>query len=625
VIIAGSVVVVALTAAMLGWNRFVPTLGLWEHFTFYYGFGAVDPYLSFVIAPRANIGGQGYPMLDLGIRLTQFLGLSFGGFRAITILYALIAYGAMIVVFARWFGIWSAVAGVTITVFSTGYLFFANQVLVMMPSLLLCVLLVERCQRLAQIPEAAGPKIAIAFLIALLLIHYGMGRHFAVGWILFFVGLRLTAGWRRLPAGPARVTHSIDQLGMLGKIVLLSTLFLCLLDFHNAIILLDPWNIFFPSHGVEVEMASGNILPTVAGNLPLIAEMLIPFMKISGGGHTEGLLTGKRIPLLGYWHAPFLIIGVGVALRRTFRAKTHYDLPYLALHVICALTIGLTVFSARFGDNASISSYRLNGGYFAIAGYITVASLWISETLLPRFSRAGHWMAAGLVLICAGAATTLTFQAADLRSRFDAKAGINSDTGTFMPVPEVMPYDTEANDFLQARYRKMAGLLAPALACTTDRRTMLLRISPRLLLNRGVYDGPFYIQQFNDLSTLMALYLGDRGVNAGYVIVHSVRAKGYKDRGHGYGGRPRVFSGPISWQDGEITYRAEPPLAYDLRFTHPNKMPQVIVAFSEAEAAGARTLLARQGRPLLELAPINSLGSLLTGNRTSDALCRSAD
>ena len=60
----------------------IPVLGNWEMFTFYHNFAAIEAPLSFRIGERANIGGQGYPLLDISRLVSDIFGWSVNTFRS---------------------------------------------------------------------------------------------------------------------------------------------------------------------------------------------------------------------------------------------------------------------------------------------------------------------------------------------------------------------------------------------------------------------------------------------------------------------------------------------------------------------------------------------------------------
>ncbi|UTW51636.1 hypothetical protein KFF05_17350 [bacterium SCSIO 12827] len=591
----------------LGWHQLVPILSKWEAFQYFYNYATVDPHLSFAIAPRANIGGQGYPLLDMGRFATDLFGLSLPTFRTASLLYGLAAYGLIIVVFRRWFGLYAALAGTTLTVLSIGYLFMSNQMLVFTPTSLLCVLLVERTQTLGRKPNCLIAQSTVVFVLAMLLIHYAMGRYFAVGWIAWFFLSRIAVAQRVFGLGAAWREFVSCQFRLAFGITIATATLLCLLDPRNAAYLIDPVSIFFPDQWDEVETSPGKLLPTVLGNIALLGEMIFPFLTQAAPNLPDPLLTGARAPILNYWHTPFLILGFCVAVVRTGRRTVADVLPYASIHVIAFLTLGLTLFSEQIGDLATISANRTFCGFFAFAGYIVVAFKWIAEKAQNQSALLRFGLLALPYIFCAAAVPVLNVTFRGMSERISAMATIDDVKRQFSPVPTVLPAGIQADTYLHARYARLAERLMPWQACFARHEVVLLRVSPQILLNRGKYDGLHYIHNFNDLSSTFALYLSNLGMNVGHVVVHGIRAKGYKDRGHGYGGRPRVFSGPIAWRDEEIIYPARGPRAFQLVASHQGRIPDFIVTFSQAEADAARQLLADLGRRTSEPVPITSL------------------
>lgn len=613
---------ITMGAVALGWHRFVPILGRWEHFQFYYNYGSVDPYLSFAISPRANLGGKGYPLLDIGVYITDLFGLTLTHFRAVTYVYALSTFSLLVIVFSRWFGRGPALVGVTITLLSSGFLIFSNQLLVMIPTLMLCVILVERCQRLTQTPDSKWLIPVIGLVVALLLIHYAMGRFFAVGWLAFYFGHRLISA--RLDLGPGEAWRRTfrAEAKTACLIGLAAIIILCILSYRNAYYLLDPWNVFFPRVGTEVEMDPGDLWGTIATNAGHIAEMLFPFIRISGDGLPEALMSAFRGPILNLWHTPLLILGFLVAVHRAVLLPRDKAKHYLGLHAIFVLTVLLSLFSEQFNGRSTISVYRIFCGYFAFAGYITVAVLWLAgfSAAWPSRVRAAaaaiSFIAVGIWAVC-----DLEDFRKTLDRRLDSLAQVNAATGQFQPIPETLPYGSKVTTYLQARYAKLADLIAPALACATGDMPLILRIDPAVLLNRNKYEGIHYLRLHNDLSATLAFYLADHGINSGHVIIHAKGDPGYRSRGDGYAGKARVFSGPISWADSKIIFKAKEPWRTVLKSSRLGVPPDVLVTFSQAESHAAAALFRQQGQHFLQSRWIKTVASLASAQSAAGSLC----
>ena len=175
------VVSIASIFNLFDFQSYVPVLSTWEHFHYQYMYGAVEPGLSFRVAPRANVGGQGYVLVDVGYWLSNILGgHSLGNFRMLMQFYAFAIAVLMIVIFSRWFGILPAILGTMVIVFSPGFVIFASQTLPMWPTLLLILLFTERFQLFIIKPNQFWLYATLGLWGALLLTHYAMGRYYLV-------------------------------------------------------------------------------------------------------------------------------------------------------------------------------------------------------------------------------------------------------------------------------------------------------------------------------------------------------------------------------------------------------------------------------------------------------------
>lgn len=622
---------IVVAAYVLGLHRFVPILGFWEHFQFQYEFGAVNAHLSWRIAPRANLGGQGYALLDLGQYITEVIGFSINGFRLIVIVYSLITIGALIVVFSRWFGLAAAALGAVIAVTSTGFIIFANAMLVVIPTLMLCVLLVERFQVYEASPHAIPPKIMIGMIGALLVSHYSMGRYFFAGWLTYYFVKNIIVAWYAFPSVQILRKYASAQLSDLLLIGLITVLTLTILSPMNFVDLLFPIEVFFPQNADEIELKAGKLLQTIIQNIVTLAHLVFSF----SGGHSPDDLSNTIAsnhavvapsPLLNVWHLPFLAFGVIISLRRTFLESMPGLYPYISLHVIFLLTTGLVLFSERYflPVEGVFQLYPINrnvGSFFAISGYVIAGIAWALEVALKR----GEWwrnvvMGCCLAVIVAGA-LSLSNEANSWRVRISDMGKVDLASGKFEKMPEPTTlFGLVPHTYSQARYYNLATLISRKLKCSHQDSggTVLLRLSPVLLLDsNGKYPVPQYTNDYNDLSAVLSLYLGDRGVNAAYIIAHGKDDPGHVSPGEGYAGPRRIFSGPIGWENGEIVYLVRGPLAYHLKGVSRASKADVVIVFSDVEAQGAREVFANAKAKLIELAPVTNLIEYFEDNECS--------
>ena len=420
-----------------------------------------------------------------------------------------------------------------------------------------------------------------------------------------------------MPTGFASRKYIAKNFLMACALALVTIVILCVLDFRNIKALADPWNIFFPRIGTEVEMAPEKLGPAIYRNLILIIGMLVP--QDFSAGDPGPLLTGARSNILNIWHIPILLIGVGIAIRRTFHHRGAADFPYLSLHVIAALSVGLTLFSQHYGDVSTISPFRVFGGFFAFAGYITVFFRWLCRKM-PGWSKVAQAGTGALTMLLFGfAIVSLSAQLSKLHGKIEEKARLNLSSGTFTPVPKIFSFEEHPQSYLHARLRKLAEMVANKGVCDTAQMSFL-PLLPRIVLNEGKYDELAYLSKFNLISSTFAVYLRTAGVNAAYFILHD-RDPQPGPPGNGFAGRPRTFSGPITWKDQEIHYRNERILTGNLHSGMRTNKPRVIIGFSQAEAEAAHKLSASTGQKIHELPAVTSLRDLTDSLAARDRDC----
>ncbi len=619
-LIIGALLVLALFAAALGWHHVNPVFSKWEHLHFFFLPGSVDPHLTFRLHPRANLGGTGYATLEIGKWITDFFGWSLPTFRAISFLFAGGTLALIAVVLGRWFGLYPALAGVILAAFSTGYIIFANQVLVSLPTLFFSVLLVERFQRLDTAPRSKTLHVMLGIVLAFCFLQYGMARYFALIWVAFFFGTRIFVVCRQIPGGAARQAAILGVFKSLAAIGIVALVTLSLLDLTNVRLLLHPWNILFPAKA-EVETKALSLFATFVGNFPRLLEMYFPFISVSGGGRPEFILAGQRAPLYEYWHTPFLLIGLAVAIRRTFRPLTPTVYPYLSLHVICGATILLSLASQIDRDIYTISIFRNFSGFFAVSAYIAVALIWLWERIGSRIPAATAVFSLGFLAILSTATIILDQKFNAMQNRIADMAAVDTSGQSFAPTPSPLPFGLDKQLYQQARFTRLAEILADLRSCKAFAGPLLVKLSPGLVLNNGEFDGIHYTKNYNMLSSTLAFLLADHGINGSHVILVPEGDPGIREFGNGYAGAPRHFSGPITWKNAEILY-PNGLLKRHYRESRPGNGDPWLVAFSEAEVEASRAQFKQMQLPFREIGPITDLSKITPlKSRDFPAIC----
>ena len=182
-----------------------------------------------------------------------------------------------------------------------------------------------------------------------------------------------------------------------------------------------------------------------------------------------------------------------------------------------------------------------------------------------------------------------------------------------------LPKNTSGNlQFMQARFDKLSKILNSTLKCkikASPDKVQIIQISPSIILDDNKYEVIQYLNKFNDLSPTLALYLSGLGFNTGYIIARSTSAKGIAYVSHSYLGKPRIYSGPIKWENQKIQYTGPRPFKYSLKLPHKSLAELVIVSFSNEETIGAQKLLKERSIEVVEIKIFKNLSDLLKSGK----------
>jgi hypothetical protein len=578
-----TVLMIILAYCYFGLWSYAPVIGVWEQFHFHYLYGAVDPQLALSVAPRANTGGQGYVLVELGYWLSSMFDLSIDSLRALMNIYAIITVVGMIVVFSRWFGLASAILGTSLMVFSMGFVVFSSQTLPMWPSLMLTVLFVERFQVYSTNPKLWGPKICLAILGSLMLTHYAMSRYFLVGWLAYYFSMQFINTYLISDNHNSRINLRELRQQFFQFIGLLLATFV-IIDYYNIMYVFRLDELFFPDDGLEIEMEAMKLIPTIIHNIKMV---ILNFAEIDNSytsKYPEALLAVQMYPLVFGWHIKLMFLGTIILFRRLFFGNSNV-LPYFSLFIICVITIVPTLFS-EVGPGLSFLSSRLVGAYFAITGIVIVAISWLWEYASKKNKGLRTFIIVAVVALNIAGGMKLADEKSEWVKRVEERGAIDVIAGNFIDVPETLPVGVRTDNYLQARYSKLASIIKGKFECRMN-ESILLNINPSILLMNGKYTSTHYMRNYNDFSIVLALYLGQININTTYTLVYDKNDPGKSDRGQGYSGKPRVFSGPIKWEEGKIFYDINGEIDYQIKGSELDKNI-LLLAFSEEEANGLK-------------------------------------
>ena len=211
---------------------------------------------------------------------------------------------------------------------------------------------------------------------------------------------------------------------------------------------------------------------------------------------------------------------------------------------MCISTLGLPLFSEQIIDPpiATFSPYRIVTGYLAFTALVVISISWT----LPFFGTKQRLKKIIPITVVMSVATGSLIQILQMKDYWLAgvlqRPEINQKGYGFADFPIVKEFELiTIHTFSLVTLRSHTYLKIRECEAETPN---LIILDPSILLSKGRYHGPNYIQQYNDLSGLMVLYLREIGVDAMYVLVSDEGESGTIFPGEGYAGRSRVFQAP---------------------------------------------------------------------------------
>lgn len=584
-------------------------LGTWESLTYFHTFGAVEAPLTFLIAPRANIAGQGYALLEAARPLIPALGLEPGlaGFRVPAMVASLLTLLLFFVVARRAFGAWPALGAAALLAVNPLFFQVGHMMSVLVLSGAALLFLVERLQALEARYWSLGAWLGTGLALALVALHYGPARIFAAALLGLWL---LRAAWRlRGPAG-APVRRGIVVLacaGMAAALVVLG-----LLDARNLLSVAQLPTFFFPR---DSDIAVLQYAPGAAGvagvatmletNLRIVAESFAGWTGDYHARHPSYVLADFRMPLLTPAVAVLAAAGLLVALGRWRRRTPIFGAPWAEVMVMLAVFLVPVLFSLVLlkpeGPFATLSVHRLYFCLFPL--HLLVAALLqrVGEVRIPAMARGAGMLVAALFVA----------QLLDLVAERNAFANLAFAPGWERAGPGIEKrWDDGAPNRDRREYDFYSHLQQHAQYANVARE-MARRVEGRAPVPRIIYvdvnrfseapltpAGLHYISGRNFHAVFLALYAREAGLRIDPVaMVDASRAPVRPDlmAGLAYRGRPREYSALLeSGGDGRLRYVPGTALA-------PVVLPLAgmpagdLLATTPEEEAGARELMRRQG------------------------------
>jgi hypothetical protein len=504
-------------------------MGEWESFTAYSTFGAQDAPLNLAIAPRGNVGGQGYAILESSRRLLDALGLptTLWWIRLPVAVCAAVALMFFFVLAKRWFGSWSALAATTLLAVNPTFSQYGHELIILGPSLMAFVIFLERLQYLTRRIASIWAWIGMAASVSLVLLLYGPGR---------IMTITILGVWYVVMFAKA-AEFGLGRVALVWRIVGASLISIALLvAIHPRNVRMLGPQLLFPHNAESVLITDSAVtLPqTVATNIQIALESLVLGGGVYHSTFLEATLIQGRYPLIPILIVPLMLAGVALATvalvrRRVPAIGKESGLLGLGLVTVAPMLLS-SIFMVEGEDGpyalASLVNYRL--AYALIPAYLFAA--YSVSTLSARKRPWGTVVAAGLVVVLVAVGTyslvTGRHSFEDRVAAMDPALSGSEGHEQWLEGYALVDRDTSWGSHFQQhlQYATWATAAAAALQPAFDSGSRPVIVDAPV----GCFpEAPLKTESLGEIpsrnyhSVFLALYLADRlpGTSVGYVFV----------------------------------------------------------------------------------------------------------
>lgn len=571
-------------------------LGEWESLSVFTIYGSQSYDLVFGITRDANIGGQGYPLLEIGRPLIEHLHLPYtlDFIRLPVRLLGAVGLVFFYIIGRRWFGVWPAIAATALLAVNPIYHQYQNELIIAGPSLVAFIIFLERIQYVTKFPKRWWAWLSLAALWALLLTMYGPSRIFSA--IIVIVWL----GWAAIRTIQRQFPLSRAQLLARASALIISTLVLLVIASPRNLGILGP-HLFFPgsSETTFVVGSVGDLWLVLRTNGQIIAESLL-----TGGGSfhssfVEATLIQGRYPIIPLILVPFMVVGLILSLVASWRQRHHPANKFVAIILLAALTalpmLTASIFGSPFGPDPTLVNHRLV--YFLVPAYLAISVLIAASF---RFGRS--WaVLAGVVAVAIFAQGVTAIISGHANFEHRAAETNPALTGTAGQLQWLDGYSLKGKGVPQGshfqqheQYDRWATEVSTAVSMNHSNQVLIvptgidcLPEAPLETHTLSELNGKNYTPVF--LSLYLASHLG--GAKTAYVNVPP------KDLAQGYVMfESGLFPGPIMLgPDGTYEYKAAEPAGAKLMEFGSGDL-SVVVTTTKLELETALTLLKVAGK-----------------------------
>ena len=592
-------------------------LGVWESLAFYHTFGAVEAPLSFLIVSRADIGGQGYALLEIARAVVRDFHLPLNLFtvRIASIAFGLTSVSLFFIICRRYFGPWPAIGATALLASNQVFFQVEHMMSVLVISGAALLFLLERLQTLEVQYWDVKAWVGMSLSMALVALHYGPGRIFAV----ILIGLWFAKVYWILKGIPGSNTAQRGIWILAGYSVATLLLVLTILDYRNLIGILRFKEFLFPrTSDIAVlqylpDIGGGGFIGTVAKTLAMNMGIMFDSMFAHVGNyhsqHSSYFLADFRYPLLDRFVLLFVIPGLIVALiyarRRTILLATPWG-NILAMLAVFSLPLlfSLVFYLEPEGLLSTLSVHRM---YFCLIPlHLLVAAFlcWLGASGVGRFGKVGVALCL-MIAVFAQVGNLINEQSWFEQKVFAAPwqkhgAEVVSFWDDRVPNLDRRAYSFVSHFQQHAQYANVARRIADELHVRSGKLThgdtrRIVFVDVNNFSETPISPASLaYIAHRNFHSIFLALYAGQEGVQLNPVVMVAPGRRPIRPDllgGLVYGGEPREYSALMDVDEhGSLAYEKKGDLvpvivkitgvaSYDILVTTPE------------EEEGARSLL----------------------------------
>ena len=340
-------------------------LGIWESYTFYYNFAALEAPFDFRIPFRSNQSNPAVFSLGATRIIHDFFEIfpSLKSYRMLSSIYGIITLFLFFIISKRWFGFIPALIATALLSINPLFQMQQHTMTQVMVSALVFLLLIERLQNLEFNYTSNIAWLSLGISFTLLIFHYVPVIIFSLIFILFWL-LKFFLLTKSYPNGYLFIKKISNKFFFALTFFFLLTVILnwknlfSLIQFYNIILPTDAEVLFNPMYS----SISADIFTSIKINSHLLLESLTGFGNAYHGNTPSYLRVDVRYPILNPILFIFFIAGVIISARNLKKKNLLFSMPYLSsliLFLVCLIPLFTSsVFIYDEANQVNLNQYR---------------------------------------------------------------------------------------------------------------------------------------------------------------------------------------------------------------------------------------------------------------------------